>query len=73
MAAIRFVSIERCAAIYPAINLALKVLKKVTPSIEAKRVAHFKFTSAKIEKRLDSKTDRRDIMTYARFHRTRLS
>ncbi|KAI4087385.1 MAG: hypothetical protein LQ344_006823 [Seirophora lacunosa] len=38
MAAIRFVSIERCAAIYPAINLALKVLKKVTPSIEAKRI-----------------------------------
>lgn len=68
MEAVRFLGILRCAAIYPALNLALKVLKIIMQSLEAKRIAHRKFAKDKIEQRLDLKTDRRDFMTYASFH-----
>lgn len=37
------------------------------PSFSAKRAAHLEFTRAKIEKRLDRKTDRKDFTSYAIF------
>ena len=67
MEAIRFLGILRCAATYPVMNLALKVLTIIMPSFEAQRVAHLEFTQAKIENRLDMETDRRDLMSYASF------
>ncbi|KAL8961495.1 MAG: hypothetical protein Q9193_001954 [Seirophora villosa] len=60
MSTIRFVSIDRCAAIYPAVNLALKVLKTVMPSIEANRTAHFNFTNGKILQHNDERGMNRD-------------
>ncbi|KAI4222796.1 MAG: hypothetical protein LQ349_007562 [Xanthoria aureola] len=46
-------------------HLALRVLEVVMPSLTAKRVAYIELTKATVEKRLDTKTDRKDIMTYA--------
>lgn len=69
----QFLGILRCATIYPAMNFCLKVLKVVMPSFEAKRNAHLTFTKAKVEKRLDQKTDRKDFMTYVRHHISCLS
>ncbi|KAL8729121.1 MAG: hypothetical protein Q9166_004952 [cf. Caloplaca sp. 2 TL-2023] len=63
--ATKFLGVLRTAATYPAMNLALKVLKIVVPSFEAKRIDHLEFTKAKIEKRLDMRTNRSDFMTYA--------
>ncbi|KAL8970981.1 MAG: hypothetical protein Q9197_003521 [Variospora fuerteventurae] len=65
---LRFMGILRSAGTYPAIALAFKVFKVIMPSFEAKHVAHLEFTGAKIKKRLDLKTDRRDFMAYARSH-----
>ncbi|KAL8639083.1 MAG: hypothetical protein Q9226_008919 [Calogaya cf. arnoldii] len=45
-------------------NPSLKLLKLFKPSFEAKRAAHIAFTSGKIEKRLNLKTDRKDSMSY---------
>ena len=55
----------RFAAIYPAVGLLLKLLQLIKPSLAARRVAHLAFTQAKTEKRLERKTERKDIMTYA--------
>ena len=63
----KFLGILRYAAIYPLMGLALKVFKILMPSFEAKRIAHLEFTTTKIEKRLDLKTDRKDFMTYVDF------
>ena len=46
-------------------HLALRVLGIIMPSLTAKRVAFIELTKATVEKRLDAKTDRKDIMTYA--------
>ena len=54
----------RFAAMYPAARLLLKFLRLIKPSLAARRVAHLAFTKAKIEKRLQRKTDRKDFMTY---------
>ncbi|KAL8855931.1 MAG: hypothetical protein Q9178_007445 [Gyalolechia marmorata] len=68
MVATQFLGILRCATIYPAMDFALKVLKIVMPSFEAKRVEHLEFTRAKTEQRLEQKTDRKDFMTYVLRH-----
>ena len=68
MVATQFLGILRCATIYPAMDFALKVLKIIMPSFEAKRAEHLEFTRAKTEQRLDQKTDRKDFMTYACFN-----
>lgn len=46
-------------------HLALRLLEVIMPSLTAKRVAYIELTKATVEKRLDAKTDRKDIMTYA--------
>ena len=48
-------------------RLGLKIMEIIVPSFTAKRVEYLEFTRAKIEKRLDLKTDRKDFMTYASF------
>ena len=65
--AFKFLGIFRCAATYPAMDLALKVFRIILPSFEAKRAANYEFAKAKVEKRLDLKTDRKDFMTYVSF------
>lgn len=62
--AIRFFGVIRFAAAYPILDLILKVLLKVMPSLTAKRNAHFLFTKEKIENRLQKKTDRKDFLSY---------
>lgn len=54
----------RFAAMYPATRLLLQILRLIKPSLAARRVTHLAFTKAKIEKRLQRKTDRKDFMTY---------
>lgn len=46
-------------------RLALKLLEAMVPSFTARRVAHLDFTKARVEKRLEMKTDRKDIMSNA--------
>ncbi|KAI4222108.1 MAG: hypothetical protein LQ349_007695 [Xanthoria aureola] len=53
-------------------HLALRVLGIIMPSLTAKRVAFIELTKATVEKRLDAKTDRKDIMTYARMSRAEI-
>ncbi|KAL8904655.1 MAG: hypothetical protein Q9171_006965 [Xanthocarpia ochracea] len=48
-------------------RLGLRIMEVIVPSFTAKRVEYLEFTRAKIEKRLDLKTDRKDFMTYASF------
>ena len=48
-------------------DLALTVFRTILPSFEAKRAASYEFAKAKIEKRLDLNTDRKDFMTYVSF------
>ncbi|CAO1603165.1 hypothetical protein XANCAGTX0491_006757 [Xanthoria calcicola] len=66
--AIKFLGVLRIAALYPAMHLALRVLGIIMPSLTAKRVAFIELTKATVEKRLDAKTDRKDIMTYILRH-----
>jgi hypothetical protein len=57
----------RLAEAYPAVSLLFKIIQTVVPSAAARRKAHLKFTKDKIEERLNRDTDRKDLMTYARF------
>ncbi|CAL8577374.1 hypothetical protein XPA_003205 [Xanthoria parietina] len=66
--AIKFLGVLRIAALYPAMHLALRLLEVIMPSLTAKRVAYIELTKATVEKRLDAKTDRKDIMTYVLRH-----
>ena len=64
---IKFLGLFRFMAIYPALPFTFQLLELLIPSFTAKRVAHLAFTTAQIEKRLDTKTDRKDFITYASF------
>ncbi|KAL8649157.1 MAG: hypothetical protein Q9226_005693 [Calogaya cf. arnoldii] len=66
--AINFLGLFHFVAIYPAMRLAFRLLEFMMPTFTAKRVAHLAFTTSRIEKRLDTKTDRKDVITYASFH-----
>lgn len=58
--------VMRFATTYPAVGFLLfKLLKIVMPSLSAKQAAHVEFITAKVQKRLDRKTDRKDFTTYA--------
>lgn len=62
--AIKFLGMVRFAGTYPAAGLLLKVLLFFKPSFSARRSAHLAFTKEKIVKRLERKTDRKDMFTY---------
>ena len=64
---IKYVGYFQLGAKYSAVKLALKVLSITMPSVEAKRVFHLEWSKAKVENRLDMKTDRNDFMTYVSF------
>ncbi|KAL8992647.1 MAG: hypothetical protein Q9169_006936 [Polycauliona sp. 2 TL-2023] len=66
--AIKYLGLFRFAALYPVVNLAFKLVPIVMPSLTARKEAHREFTKAKVEKRLDLKTDRKDFMAYVLEH-----
>ncbi|MCJ1462457.1 hypothetical protein MMC07_001059 [Pseudocyphellaria aurata] len=60
----KLLGVIRLTAAFPAFGLLFKLVQFLIPSISSKRAAHLEFTGAKIEKRLDRKTDRKDFTTY---------
>ncbi|KAL8677773.1 MAG: hypothetical protein Q9186_005832 [Xanthomendoza sp. 1 TL-2023] len=60
---VRFGGVLRFINTYPALEFAFAVLKTIIPSLTTKHDAYLKFTEDKINKRLDLKTDRKDLMT----------
>ncbi|KAL8696305.1 MAG: hypothetical protein Q9224_002863 [Gallowayella concinna] len=60
---VKFGGVLRFINTYPALEFAFAVLKTIIPSLTTKQDAYLKFTEDKINKRLDLKTDRKDLMT----------
>ncbi|KAL8991260.1 MAG: hypothetical protein Q9169_007909, partial [Polycauliona sp. 2 TL-2023] len=65
MESAKYLGILKFSALYPVVQLALKLLEVAKPSIKAKRVDYMEFTKSSIEKRMEMTTDRKDFMTYA--------
>ena len=49
---------------YPILRVLLQIMVQVFPSIRKARNTHFEYTQLQAEKRLATKTDRKDFMTY---------
>ncbi|TVY87301.1 Cytochrome P450 monooxygenase [Lachnellula willkommii] len=49
---------------YSAIGAVFSILQTLVPSFAQKRKQHMKFTKERLQKRLDSDTDRKDIIAY---------
>ena len=68
---LKFWRVLRFGNAYPLVGLLFKLLMATVPSVEATRDAFFKIPKAKVEKRLATKTDRKDFMSYVRTQRNR--
>lgn len=63
---LKFWRVLRLGNAYPLIGLFFKLLMATIPSVEAMRDSFFKIPKAKVERRLATKTDRKDFMSYVR-------
>ncbi|CAL8574905.1 hypothetical protein XPA_000851 [Xanthoria parietina] len=63
-AAIKYFGVLRFIATYPILELNLKALLKVVPSLSAKRDEHFRFAIEKIENHLQNRTESKDFLSY---------
>ena len=68
-AAIKYFGVLRFIATYPILELNLKALLKVVPSLSAKRDEHFRFAIEKIENHLQNRTESKDFLSYVKFLR----
>ena len=64
---IKLLRFLRVARAYPAIWWTFQAVAACSPSLAKKRNAHMNFAIQRAEKRLDTKRDRKDFMTYVCF------
>lgn len=67
--AVKYYGVLRFVATYPILELNVKALLKVVPSLSAKRKEHLRFTNEKIENHLQNRTESKDFLSYVKLLR----
>ena len=62
--ALKFWRVMRLGNYYPLVGIILRTFMALVPSVEMKRDAFFKLPTTKVEKRLQTNTERKDFMSY---------
>ena len=65
---LKFVGIFRLIQVYPLIRVLWTIFLATSPHIANAQKAHFEYTAAKIKKRIERKTERKDFITYVLEH-----